>query len=126
MKVKSDNGSLLDCGDFDYAKYLGFIHQPITPAYPQANGLVESLNRMIGNALCTANVDTKIGSKNFINFWEIIEKLSILLQENLLQKWCYQTERLKIEFLFIDNIDFINNKDEVKDEDIRKKDAQEK
>ena len=49
---KCDNDSPFDCGDFDkYAKYLGFIHQPITPAYPQANGLVENLNRMISNVL---------------------------------------------------------------------------
>ena len=74
MKVKSDNGSPFDCGDFDkYAKYLGFINQHIAPAYPHAIGLVENFNRMIGKVLRTANV-------------EIIDQLNILLQENLLQK----------------------------------------
>ena len=49
LKVKNDSGSPFDCGNFDkYAKYLGFIHQSITPAYPQTNGLVETFNRMVG------------------------------------------------------------------------------
>lgn len=55
LKVKSDNGSSFDCGDFDkYAKYLGFIHQLVRSAYPQANGLVENLNRITSNVLCTS------------------------------------------------------------------------
>ena len=49
LKVESDNDLPFDCGNFHkYAIKLGFIHQPFTPAYPQANGLVENFNRMIG------------------------------------------------------------------------------
>ena len=69
LKVKSDNVSPFDSGDFDkYAKYLGFIHQPITPACPQANGLVENLNRMIGNVLLTSNVEHKNWKQKLYNF----------------------------------------------------------
>ena len=62
LKAESDNGSPFDCRDFDkYAKYLGFIHQPISPAYPYsiANGLVENFNRIIDKVLRTANVEHK-------------------------------------------------------------------
>ena len=56
-KVGSDNGSPIDCSNFSkYAKYLGFIHQPITPAYSKANRLVENVNRMICKVLCTARI----------------------------------------------------------------------
>ena len=87
LKVKSDNGSPFNCGDFDkHAKFLGYIHQLITLAYPQANGLVENSNRMIGKALCTANVKHKNWKQELYHFSEIIEHLPILLHEYLLQK----------------------------------------
>ena len=69
LKVKNDKASTFDCEDFDIcAKYLGFIHYRIAPAYPQANGLVENFNSMISNVLHTANVKYKTGKNNFINF----------------------------------------------------------
>ena len=40
--VKSDSGPLLDSHAFeDYAKEKGFIHKPVTPLWPEANGIVE-------------------------------------------------------------------------------------
>ena len=60
LKIKSDTGSAFDCSNFDkYAKYLGFIHQPITPAYSQANHLVKNLNQIICKVLHTANIEHK-------------------------------------------------------------------
>ena len=93
MKVKSDNGSLFDCGDFDkYAKYLGFIHRPITPAYPQANGLVENLNRTTSNVLCTYRTQ-KLEARTL----EVFKKLQSNFPyyfPNLLRKYCFQAESL--------------------------------
>ena len=60
LKAESDNGSPFDCRGFDkYAKYLGFIHQPISPAFSHsiASGLVKNFNRMIDKVLRTANVE---------------------------------------------------------------------
>ena len=57
------------------------------PAYPQGNSLIENFNRMISKVLHIQQMlNTKIESKNLINFLEIIEHLPILLQENLLRK----------------------------------------
>ena len=40
--VKSDNGPLFDSHAFEvYAKEKGFIHKPVTPLWPVANGIVE-------------------------------------------------------------------------------------
>ena len=56
LKAKIDNGFTFDCGDFDkYAKYLGFIHHPSAPTYPQINGLAENINKLIGKVLRKAN-----------------------------------------------------------------------
>ena len=93
LKVKSDNGSLFDCGDFDkYAKYLGFIHHHITPAYPQANGLVENLNRTTSNLLCTYRKQ-KLEARTL----EVFKKLQSNFPyyfPNLLRKYCFQAESL--------------------------------
>lgn len=50
------NGFPFDCGDFDkYANYLGFIHHPSVPTYPQAKDLVENINKLIDKVLRKAN-----------------------------------------------------------------------
>ena len=64
-------------------------------------------------------LNTKIGGKNFINFWYITEQLPILLQEKSLPEIIFPNRAFKIRIP-----DFIDNKNEVKDEDISKKEAQ--
>ena len=69
VKVRSDNGSPFSCDEFDkYAKYLGFVHKTITLEYPQANGLVENFNKMIGKVLRTASVEHKNWKQELYKF----------------------------------------------------------
>ena len=60
LKVKTDNGSPFQSEAFsNYAKYMGFEHDPITPVYPKANGLVENFNKNIVKVSRTAIVEKK-------------------------------------------------------------------
>ena len=57
LKVKSDNGSPFQSEAFEsYAAFMGFEHEPITPVYPKANGLVENFNKNIVKVNRTAVV----------------------------------------------------------------------
>ena len=60
LKVKSDNGSPFQSEAFEsYAAFMGFEHEPITPVYPKANGLVENFNKNIVKVNRTAVVEKK-------------------------------------------------------------------
>ena len=60
VEVKSDNGSPFNSHEFSrYAKFMGFKHHPVTPMYPQANGLIERFNIMLDKVLATASVEGK-------------------------------------------------------------------
>ena len=51
-KVRSDNGSPFNSKEFrDFAAFLGFENKTVTPYYPQANGMVEKFNTMLGNII---------------------------------------------------------------------------
>ena len=60
MRVRSDNGSPFQSKEFsDYARFMGFEHDPVTPVYPKANGLVENFNKNIVKVDRTATVERK-------------------------------------------------------------------
>ena len=116
----SDNGSPFDCGDFyKYAKYLGFTYQPITPVFPQANGLVEIFNRMIGKVLRTANVKHKNWRQELYKFLINYRTTPHTTTGKSLPEIMLPNRAFKIRIP-----DFIDNQNEVKDEDISKKEAQ--
>ena len=122
LKVKSGNGSPFDCGDFDkYAKYLGFFHHIITPVYPQANGLVENFNRRIGKILRTANVEHKSWEQDLYKFLRNYRATSHTTTEKSPAEIMFPNRSFKTRIP-----GFIDSKGEVKDEDMHKKDAQEK
>ena len=122
LKVKSDNGLSFDCGDFDkYAKYLGFIHQCITLAYFKAYGLVENLNRMTNKLLRIANVKHKNWKQELHKFFRNYTATPHTTTGNSSSEIIFPNRTFKTRIP-----DFIDNKDEIKDEDIRKKDAQKK
>ena len=69
LELKSDNGSPFNSMEFDrYSKYMGFTHSPITPVYPQANGLIERFNQMIEKVLATAKVKGKNWKRDLYAF----------------------------------------------------------
>ena len=52
--VKSDNGPPFNGGEFaQFAKYLGFKHQKVSPLWPKANGEVERFMKTFGKVLRT-------------------------------------------------------------------------
>ena len=69
LHIKSDNGSPFNSKEFEnFAKYSGFKHDPITPEYPQANGLVEKFNQMLEKVLATAKVEEKNWRQELFRF----------------------------------------------------------
>ena len=60
LKVRSDNGPPFTSDEFkNYVKYMGFEHDPVTPVYPKANGLVENFNKNIVKVNKTSIVEKK-------------------------------------------------------------------
>ena len=72
--VKSDNGPPFDSHAFeDYAKEKGFIHKPVTPLWPEANGIVERfMQPLVKSARASA------GKTRFTSLLRIIELHHIL------------------------------------------------
>ena len=58
--VRSDNGPPFNGEEFArYMKLLGVKHKPVTPVWPQANGLVESFNKPLNKAITSAIIEKK-------------------------------------------------------------------
>ena len=56
--LKTDNGPPFQSTEFaNFATYLGFHHQKITPLWPRANGEAERFMRTLSKAIKTANVE---------------------------------------------------------------------
>ena len=56
--IRTDNGPPFSSDEFAaFAKKAGFAHRKVTPYYSQANGLVESLMKLLGKAVRTARAD---------------------------------------------------------------------
>ena len=101
--------------------YLGFIQEPTAPAYPQANDLVENFNRMIDKVFRTSNVEIKNWKQELYKFLSNYRATPHTTTGKSPAEIMFPNRTFKTRIP-----DFIVNKDEVKDEDIRKKDAQEK
>ena len=60
LKVKSDNGAPFNGIEFkNFANYMGFQHQLITPEHPEANGLVEKFNSGLEKIIRTSRIESK-------------------------------------------------------------------
>ena len=58
LELKSDNGPPFDSKAFkNYCKFMGIKRQPVTPAHPRANGLVENFNKLINKVLSISTVE---------------------------------------------------------------------
>ena len=67
--MKSDNGPPYDSGDFKkYMRYMGIKHNPITPVYPRANGLVENFNKNIEKIIHTSGTEGKNWKQELFKF----------------------------------------------------------
>ena len=66
---ESDNELPFNSREFaDYARYMGFQHKTITPAYPQANGMVERFNSMLKKVIITAKIENKSWQRELSTF----------------------------------------------------------
>ncbi|XP_065067526.1 uncharacterized protein K02A2.6-like [Rhopilema esculentum] len=67
--LKSDNGPLFSSDEFArYLKALGITHNPVTPCWPQANGVVERFNQPLSKTLQTAVVEGRIWRQELNRF----------------------------------------------------------
>ena len=67
--VRSDNGSPYNSHEFkDFAKYMGFTHDPSMPCYPQANGMVEKFNVNFTKIRMIAKVEKKNWKQELFKF----------------------------------------------------------
>ena len=67
--VKSDDGAPFNSSEFtQFAKYLGFHHQKITPFYPHANGMVEIINKRFTKIMMTSKVEKVSWKKELYKF----------------------------------------------------------
>ena len=67
--VKSDNGAPFNSSEFtQFPKYLGFHHQKITPFYPQANVMVEIINKRFTKIMMTSKVEKVSWNKELYKF----------------------------------------------------------
>ena len=67
--VKTDNGPPWNSYEFnDFANYLGFHHQKVTPLWPEANGMVERFMRTLKKTIQTAQVEGKVWQQELWSF----------------------------------------------------------
>ena len=59
-KIKTDNGPPFQSAEFaDFAQQLGFVHQKVTPYWPEANGQAESFMKCLGKTVKCAQLEGK-------------------------------------------------------------------
>ena len=68
-KLKTDNGPPWNSVEMDqFAKYLGFQHQRITPVWPQADAMPERAMKTIAKILRTARIEGKNWKQELFTF----------------------------------------------------------
>ena len=82
-EVKMDNGTPFQSDAFArFSKEKRFMHRKVTPLWPEANGQVGNFMKNIGKVAKTAHVSGKIGRRNCILTYPIIEQRHILVPRN--------------------------------------------
>ena len=68
-RLKTDNGTPFQSEDFKlFARFLGFVHQKITPYWPEANGLAERFMRSLGKTCRCAQITQKPWKQELYRF----------------------------------------------------------